>query len=150
MNSVINNPINQEKPATNNNASGNIPAVKTDYPSVSVKELIAKQEVQEAIRRYVDVPKVVTIKELFKPFENKEAKTTTQKIVALSGTTIEDAVSLELTLLNTELDPVAAVNKKYRIVDYAFALEANMSAGKFGGYAAKGLKLMITKLEEVK
>lgn len=68
----------------------------------------------------------------------------------MSGTTIEDAVSHELTLFNTELDPVEAVNKKYRIIEYVFALEANMNAGKFGGYAAKGLKLMVTKLEEVK
>ena len=132
--------------------AGNIPAVdaKTSYRDVSVKELIAKQEVQEAIRRSVVVPETVTVKKLRKAFENKETKTFTQKIEAMSGTTIEDAVSLELTLLDTELDPVEAVNKKYRIIDYTFALEANMSAGKFGGYAAKGLKLMVTKLEEVK
>lgn len=122
--------------------------MKTNYPDVSIKELIAKKEVQEAIQRYVDVPKVVTVKKLKKPFENKETKSSTQKIEAMSGTTIEDAVTHELTLLDTELDPVEAVNKKYRIIEYTFALEANMSAGKFGGYAAKGLKLVVTKLEE--
>ncbi len=68
----------------------------------------------------------------------------------MSGTSIEDAVSLDLILVDTELDPKNAVNKKYHIIDYTFALEANMSAGTFGGYAAKGLKLMVTRLEEVK
>lgn len=144
----IKNVTNQTKPE--NNTSGNMPAAKTNYPDVSVKELLAKQEVQEAIRRYAAVPDVVTVKKLRNPFENEETKTITQKIEVMSGTTIEDAVSLELTLLGTELDPKEAVNKKYRILDYTFALEANMSAGRFGGYAAKGLKLMVTKLEEVK
>lgn len=130
--------------------NGNDLTVKLNFMDVSIKELIAKEDVQKAIKRYVTVPGVVTVKKLRKAFKSEEAKTTTQKIEVLSGTTIEDAVFLELTLLNTELDPVEAVNKKYRIVDCMFSLEANMSGGKFGGYAAKGLKLMVTKLEEVK
>lgn len=130
--------------------NGNDLTVKLSFTDVSIKELIAKEDVQKAIRHYIAVPDVVTVKKLRKPFKNEEAKTTTQKIGVMSGTTIEDAVSLELTLLDTELDPVEAVNKKYRIIDYMFALEANMSAGKFGGYAATGLKLIVTKLEEVK
>lgn len=150
MNNENNNPVSQAKPENSNTASGNIPSVKINYPDVSVKDLIAKREVQEAIRRYVTVPDKVTVKGVRNPFENKETNTITQKINVMSGTTIEDAISFELTLLNTELDPKEAVNKKYRIIDYTFALEANMSAGKFGGYAAKGLKLMVTKLEEVK
>lgn len=93
----------------------------------------------------------MTVKKVKSPFTNKETKDKTQKIEAISGTTIENAFSCELTLFNTkDLDPVEAVNKKYRIADYTFALEANMSGGKFGGYAATGLKLMVTKLEEVK
>lgn len=128
----------------------NISAEKPSYSDVSIKELFAKQEMQEAIRRFVHIPDMVTVKKLRNPFENKETRDKTQKIEVMSGTTIEDAVSFELTLLNTELDPVKAVNKKYRITDYSFALEANMSGGKFGGYAAKGLKLIVTKLEEVK
>lgn len=144
------NTANQVKPENNSTVGGNIPAVKPNYSDVSIKELIAKLEVQEAIRRYAAVPNVVTVKKLRNPFENEETKTTTQKIEVMSGTTIEDAVSLELTLLDIELDPKKAVNKKYRIIDYTFALEANMSKGNFGGYAAKGLKLMVTKLEEVK
>lgn len=148
---VLNGQTANETPAkTESTVGGCIPDVKANYPDVSIKELIAKKEVQEAIQRYVTVPKVVTIKKLKKPFENQETKSSTQKIEAMSGTTIEDAVSHELTLLDIELDPVEAVNKKYRIIDYAFALEANMSAGKFGGYAAKGLKLVVTRLEEVK
>lgn len=123
---------------------------KTNYADVSIKELIAKPEVQEAIRRYVSMPEIVTVKKLKNPFENKETKITTQKVEAMIGTTVEDAVSFELTLVDTELDPVEAVNKKYRIIDYSFALEANMKAGKFCGYAAKGLKLMVARLEEVK
>lgn len=132
------------------NASGDNSAVKTSYSDVSIKELVAKKEVQEAIQRYAAVPENMTIKKIRKAFENKETKTITQKIEAMSGTTIEDAVYFELTLLNTELDPVEAVNKKYRILDYMFALDANMSGGKFNGYAATGLKLMVTRLEEVK
>lgn len=152
MTKVDNYTANQEKPENNNTVNGNIPTVdkKLSSSTVSIKELFAKPEVQEAIRLHVSVPELVTIKELKNPFENKETKTVTQKIKAMSGTTIEDAVSYELTLLDTALDPVAAVNKKYRITDYSFALEANMSGGKFNGYAAKGLKLMVTKLEEVK
>lgn len=150
MNKENNIAVNQEKPEDNSTASGNISAAKSNFWDMSIKELIAKPEVQEAIQRYVTVPKVVTVKKLKKPFKNEETKATTQKIEAMSGTTLEDAVSLELTLLNTELDPVEAVNKKYRIIDYTFALDANMSSGKFSGYAATGLKLIVTRLEEVK
>ena len=145
-----NNILNQAKPANSSTTSGNIPVERSSYSAVSLKELIAKQEVQEALRRYVDVPDLLTIKKLRKAFDNKETKTITQKIVAMSGTTIEDAVTHELTLLGMELNPVEAVNKKYRIIDYTLGLEANMSAGKFNGYVATGLKLMVTRLEEVK
>lgn len=144
------NTANQAKPENNSTASGNIPAMKTIYSDVSIKDLIAKQEVQEAFRRYTAAPNEVIIKELRNPFENEDTKITTQKVKAMSGITIEDAVTHELTLVGTTLDPKAAVNKKYRIIDYTFTLEANMSKGNFGGYAAKGLKLMVTKLEEVK
>lgn len=123
---------------------------KSFFWTTGIKELFAKGEMQKAIQRYVAVPDVAIIKEVRNPFTNEDTKITTRKVLAMSGTTIEDAVSYELTLVNIELDPVKAINKKYRIVDYTFALEANMSAGKFGGYAAKGLKLMVTKLEEIK
>lgn len=150
MNNENKNALTQEKPENNGTDNRNIPAEKTIYSDVSIKKLIETKEVQEAIRRCVYLPDIFTVKKLKNPFENKETKDKTQKIEVMSGTTIEDAVSFELFLLNTELDPVKAVNKKYRIIDYKFALEANMSAGKFSGYAATGLKLIVTKLEEVK
>lgn len=152
MNKENNITVNQAGTENNSITSGSIPVVdeKQDYAKVSLKELIAKPEVQKALRRYTAAPDEVIIKELRNPFENEDIKTVTQKVKVMSGTTLEDAVTHELTLVGTTLDPKAAVNKKYRIIDYTFALEANMSAGKFGGYAAKGLKLMVTKLEEVK
>lgn len=145
-----NNILTNQGESENNGAAGeNTAARKVDYPEVSIKTLVAAPEVQEAFRRYVAVPDVVTVKKVRNPFENKETGAITQKIVAMSGTTIEDAVSLELTLSGPRLDPVEAINKKYRIMDYTFALEANMSEGRFGGYAAKGLKLTVTKLEKI-
>ena len=150
INSTSSTTENQVKPANNDTISGNIPAEKTSYPDVGLKGLIAENDVQEAFRRYVSIPEKFTVKKLKEPFKNKETKDKTQKIEVMSGTTIEDAAAYEMTLLNIELDPVKAVNKKYRIIDYTFALEANMSGGKFGGYAATGLKLVVTKLVEVK
>lgn len=140
--------MNEEK--NNITASGNAPAGEANFQDISIKALMATKEMQEAARLYVHIPEVVTVKKLKNPFENKETKERTQKIEVMSGTTIEDAVSFELTLVNTELDPKEAVNKKYRIIDYKFSLTANMSAGKFSGYAATGLKLTVSKLEEVK
>lgn len=147
MNGRTANATNTTNSGTTN---GNPPTAKPDCGDVSIKELIAEEDVQKAIRHHVAVPDVVTVKKVKNAFENKETKTKTQKITVMSGTTIENAVSVDLTLIGTELNPVEAVNKKYRIIEYTFALEANMSAGKFGGYAAKGLKLMVTRLEEVK
>lgn len=148
------NEISKKNETNNITASGNISAVagneKSSYSDVSVKALIAEEEVQEAMRRCVAVPKVIIIKQLKNPYRNKDTNTVTQKISAMSGTTLEDAVSLELTLIDIELDPKNSINKKYRIIDYKLALEANMSGGNFNGYAATGLKLTVTKLEEVK
>ncbi len=134
-------------------ANGNVTDLKDMYISpaeIRLKGVLEEDEVQKALRRCFPVPNVVTVKKLRNPYMNEDTKDTTQKIEVMGGTTLEDAVSFEVTLLNTELDPVAAVNKKYRLVDYKFALIANMSGGKFTGYAAKGLKLMVTRLEEVK
>lgn len=149
-----NNKATETNITNGSTASGNIPAVaeseKPHFSDISVKELLAKSDVQDVLRRHVAVPKEATFKKLKKAFENKETKITTQKIQAVSGTTLANAMPLELTLVNMELDPVKSVNKRYRIIDYTLALEANMTAGKFGGYAATGLKLMVTKLEEVR
>lgn len=150
MNNENKNTVNQEKPEINGTDIENNSDVKSNHWDVAVKGLIATQEVQEAIQHYVSVPKVAMVKKAKKPYENKETKDRTQKLEVMSGTTLEDAVTFELTLLNTEIDPVKAVNKKYRIVDYTLALVANMKGHDFLGYAATGLKLIVTKLEEVK
>lgn len=123
---------------------------KTLFSETSIKELLAKQGVQEAIQRYIHVPEIVTVKKVRKPFENKDTKTKTQKIEVMSGTTIEDAITFELVLVDTEIDAVAAINKKHRIADYTVSLDANMKERNFLGYAAKGLKLLVSKFEEVK
>lgn len=147
-----NNPaVNQEKTANSSIESGNIPDVKNNFWDVSIKELTATPEVQKAFECRVDVPKVFIVKKVKSPFENKETKDRTQKIEVMCGTTIEDAVTFELTLFNTpELDPKEAINKKYRIIDYKLTLNANMKEKQFAGYAATGLKLVVTKLEAVK
>lgn len=142
------NVSNQTK--TENTASGIDPIGKVNFMDMSVKETFADPEVQKSIRRLAYVPQIVTVKKARNPFENKDTKSKTQKIEVMSGTTIEDAVSFELTLLDTELDPVAAINKKFRIIDYTLGLSANMKGKDFLGYAATGLKLTVTRLEEVK
>lgn len=123
---------------------------KTAFADVRVKDIIAKPDIQAAIRRYVSVPKDVIIKKV----SNASKDHHTQKIEFMYGSTIFDAVHGQGTISDDTnrrfLDPENAINKKYRIVDYSFALEANMSGGNFGGYSATGLKLVIKKLEELK
>lgn len=147
--------VKQEKPANDDTANGTLPigaegTVYSDPAEISLKDLIAKPEVQEAIKSLYPLPDVVIVKKLRKSFKNDDTKETTQKIKVIGGTTIKDSVDFELTLLNTELDPQKAVNREYRIADYKFALTANMSGGKFSGYAATGLKVVVTRMEEVK
>lgn len=121
---------------------------KALYSEASIKELIGKPEVQAALAKYIDVPNPVVIKKVRNPYKNEG--TTTQKIEGVSGTSLMDMIPVNFTLVDTELDPVKSINKLYRITDYTFALDANMAGGKFNGYSAKGLKLMVTKIEEVK
>ena len=154
MNKENNITVNQERPENNGTTSGNIPenspAAKWNLGDARIKELLSKKEVREAIELYVNVPKEVFIKKVRKAFQLDDAKDKTQKVEVMSGTTLEDAVTFEITLLNTEIDPIQAMNKKFRIIDYAFAPEANMKEKKFAGYAATGLKLIVTRLEEVR
>lgn len=149
MNKENNLTVNQTNTA-NNNVNEPASDVLPSYAKASVKGTLAKEEVQEALRRCVAVPDLVTVKEVRKSYKPEGAEAATQKIKVMSGTSIEDAESHELSLVGIELDPVKAVNKKYRIVDYTLGLEANMNGGRFGGYAATGFKLMVTRLEEVK
>lgn len=142
--------VNQVNPENNNTVKEIILDVLPSYAKASVKGTLAKEEVQKALWRYVAIPELVIVKEVRKAYKPEGAEAATQKIKVMSGTSIEDAESHELSLIGIELDPVKAVNKKYRIVDYTLGLEANMSGGRFGGYAATGFKLMVTRLEEVK
>lgn len=147
--------LEKQKPVNHTNAAnnGDINKPASDalpsYAKASVKGTLAKEEVQKALRRCVAIPESVIVKEVRKAYKPEGAEAATQKIKVMSGTSIEDAESHELSLVGIELDPVKAVNKKYRIVDYTLGLEANMSGGRFGGYAATGFKLMVTRLEEV-
>ena len=124
--------------------------IKKNYQEVSVKELLAMPKVQEAIKQYVAVPEQIWVKRARNPYTNPDTKLLTQKIEGLSGTSIMDATAVGFTLVGMELDSQNAINKMYRIVDYTVGLEANMSGGKFGGYSATGLKLLVTKMEEVR
>ena len=134
-----------------NTANNGEPAVgKTFFPDVSLKELMAMPDVQEAVRRHISVPNPVIPKKVRNPFKNGETGITTQKVESVSGTSLMDIVNVSFTLVGTGINPTDAINKPFRIVDYAFALDANMAGGKFNGYSAKGLKLLVTKIEEVK
>lgn len=130
--------------------NGSMPAApKTPYSEASLKELMAKPDVQDAIRSHVHVPDSVIIKAARKPFKDEGTGTTTQKVEGVSGTSLFDVVTHHFTLVNTEIDPIASINKTFRLSGCSFALDANMAGGKFNGYAAKGLKLLVTRIEEV-
>ena len=141
------NQVNLKEGIVNNDGKPIVDRIH--FQHASIKELIAMQDVQAAIRQHVSIPGRVLIKEVRNSYLNKETGITTQKVKAVSGTSLLDMVSSELTLVNTELDPVKSINKLYRLVDYTFALDANMDNRQFMGYAAKALRLMVTKLEEI-
>lgn len=123
---------------------------KPFYSNAGLKDLIGRPEVQNAIKGSIDIPSDFWVKKVGK----SSAEYHTQKIEGLSGTTFENAVSVKCTIYdetNTHfLDPVEAINKRYRITDYALGLEANMNGREFQGYSATGLKLIVYKLEKVK
>lgn len=122
----------------------------TQYTDVKVKDLLKKQNVQNSIKSEVTVPNPIIIKQVRNPFTNKETNETTQKIHAVSGTSLADMVELDFTLVGQTLDGKQAINKVFQLIDYNFALEANMRGGNFNGYSATGLKLLVTKLSEMK
>lgn len=122
-----------------------------DFSHVSVKETLAKPEVQDVLKKSLNIPQNYFIKKVSKP----STEFHTQKIDALTGTTLEDAQSVKFTIFDETgkqfLDPVQAINKKYQIIDYVIGLEANIDKDKkFQGYSATGFKLTVHKLEEVK
>lgn len=148
--------VSQEKPEINSTVNETASDTKPYFFDAGIKGVFAEKVVREAIEKCVIIPKVFIVKKVKKPFENEKTKEISQKIEVMSGTSIEDAVTFEVTLSNTEVDPIKAINKKYRIIDYTIGLKANMNKSKeskesmFSGYAATGFKLTVTKLEEVK
>ena len=66
--------MNQTQPANSGTVNEKPSDGKTNYSDMSIKELFAKLEMQEAIRRYVSVPEIVTVKKVKSPFTNKETK----------------------------------------------------------------------------
>lgn len=147
--------MNKNEIAMNNSTvNENLSDGKPYFFEAGVKGVLATQEAREAIASHVIIPKEFIVKKVKKPFKSEETKDITQKIEVMSGTTIEDAITFEVTLFNTELDPVKAINKKYRVIDYTLGLQATMNKvgkeSRFSGYAATGFKLTVTRLEEVK
>ena len=121
--------------------------MKQSINEVRVKELLSDEMFQKAIKDLVLVPNIIIIKQVKKPFTNEETKITTQKISAVSGTTLQDMVSVDFTLVGVTIDPIDSINKEFKIIEYSLALEANMRGGNFNGYSATGLKLMISGIE---
>lgn len=124
---------------------------KQNYANVKIKELISDNKIQEVLKELIEVPKKVLIKQVKNPFTNKETNETTQKIHAVSGTSLADMVEIDFTIVGNEtLDGVQSINKMYEIDEFKVSLEANMRGGTFNGYSATGLKILVTKLTEIK
>lgn len=134
--------------ASKSNVSNETKATCTE---ASVKTVIADPSVQAALRSCLRMPEQVLIKRVRQPYTPKDAKPgtlPTQKVEGIYGTSMMDADTIELTLVDIELKQ-DAINHMYRLVDYTIALNANMADHKFSGYAAKGFKLLVTRLERV-
>ena len=123
--------------------------MKENYRDIKVKELIAIPEIQEIVKRHVEIPHTVLVKKVRSPYVDKKNEITTQKIEAVSGTSILDVVTVDLTLVDCTIDAEKSINRLYHIDEYTLALDANMSGGKFTGYSPVGMKLLVTKFEEV-
>jgi len=123
---------------------------KIDYMNVRIKDLLSQIELQSAISSHVCVPDEMFIKKVSKPSTDHH----TQKIEFIYGKSIMDAMHGQGTIYDETdkqfLDPVHAINKKYKIVEYELAMNSNMEGKKFQGYSPTGLRLLIKKLEEVK
>lgn len=134
--------------ASKSNVSNETKATCTE---ASVKTVIADPAVQAALRSCLRMPEQVLVKRVRQPYTPKNAEPgtlPTQKIEGIYGTSMMDADTIELTLVDIELGK-DAINHMYRLVDYTIALNANMADHKFCGYAAKGFKLLVTKIERV-
>ena len=144
--------INETKPEVNPQNTQKTAEEKPLYSKVSVKTLLSDPDVQAVLVKKVAVPLSVTIQSVKKPFEDKDNKDapTIQKIHSVAGTSFADMIEVDFTLVGTKLDGEYAIHKQYRLVDYTFALDANMVGRNFAGYSASGLKLLVTKIEEMK
>lgn len=144
--------INEMKTDINQNNTPNTTEEKPLYSKVSVKTLLSDPDVQAVLTKKVAVPLTVTIQSVKKPFENKDNKDspTLQKIHAVAGTSFTDMIEVDFVLVGTTLDGEYAIHKQYRLIDYTFALEANMVGRNFAGYSPTGLKLLVTRIEELK
>ena len=124
---------------------------KATCTEASVKTVIADPAVQAALRSCLRMPEQVLIKRVRQPYTPKNAEPgtlPTQKVEGIYGTSMMDADTIELTLVDIELKQ-DAINHMYRLIDYTIALNANMADHKFCGYSAKGFKLLVNKIERV-
>ncbi len=70
MDKVMNGQTANGTNTTNNGTvNGNELTAKLSFMDVSIKELIAKEDVQKALRHHIAVPDVVTVKKLRKAFK---------------------------------------------------------------------------------
>lgn len=136
----------------NQNNTKKITEEKPLYSKISVKTLLSDPDVQAVLTKKVAVPLTVTIQSVKKPFEDKDNKdaSSIQKIHSVAGTSFADMIEVDFVLVGEKLDGEYAIHKQYRLIDYTFALDANMVGRNFTGYSATGLKLLVTRLEEVK
>lgn len=144
--------INEMKTDINQNNTPNTTEEKPLYSKVSVKTLLSDPDVQAVLTKKVAVPLTVTIQSVKKPFKDKDNKDapTLQKIHAVAGTSFTDMIEVDFVLVGATLDGEYAIHKQYRLIDYTFALEANMVGRNFAGYSPTGLKLLVTRIEELK
>lgn len=144
--------INDTKPEVNPQNTQKTAEEKPLYSKVSVKALLSDPDVQAVLVKKISVPLTVTIQSVKKPFEDKDNKDapSIQKIHSVAGTSFADMVEVDFSLIGTTVDGEYAIHKQYRLVDYTFALDANMVGRNFAGYSATGLKLLVTKIEEMK
>jgi len=136
----------------NQNNTQKITEEKPLYSKVSIKTLLSDPDVQAVLTKKVTVPLIVTVQSVKKPFEDNDNKDapSIQKIHSVAGTSFFDMLEVDFTLVGEKLDGEYAIHKQYRLIDYTFALDANMVGRNFAGYSATGLKLLVTKIEEVK
>lgn len=137
------------KSVANNEIVGKDDLKKPSFQDAKVKDTLTNPEIQRVLKQMLEVPEIVIVKKL----GNASPEHHTQKVEAMCGKTIEDAFAIKFTISDETrtyfLDPVKAINKKYRIIDYTLGLEANMSGKDFKGYSAVGFKLIVNKIEGV-